>query len=102
MILCLFTFRICKSNKFFYFRVRGGQKPLKKRGDNRKALRVGNLNQINMAVVNCPKCSEFATKGGYHTWQIIVAVCFFPIGLLALLAEKEPNKCLKCGFIWQG
>ena len=25
----------------------------------------------------------------FHTWQILVAILLFPIGLLALLAEKE-------------
>jgi len=54
-----------------------------------------------MAVISCPKCSEMAEKGGYNTWQIIVAVCAFPIGLLALLAEKKPSICHKCGYTWQ-
>ncbi|UXE67225.1 MAG: DUF2367 domain-containing protein [Chryseotalea sp. WA131a] len=54
-----------------------------------------------MAVISCPKCSKPVTKGGYHTWQIIVAICFFPIGLLALLASRKPNNCFSCGFIWE-
>lgn len=54
-----------------------------------------------MANISCPKCSELTAKGGYKTWQIIVAICFFPIGLLALLADKEVTKCQKCGHTWQ-
>jgi hypothetical protein len=54
-----------------------------------------------MAVISCAKCNEIAEKGGYHTWQIIVAICAFPIGLLALLAEKKASVCHKCGYTWQ-
>ncbi|MBS1491016.1 MAG: DUF2367 domain-containing protein [Bacteroidetes bacterium] len=54
-----------------------------------------------MAIISCPKCSKHAIKGGYHTWQIIVAICFFPIGLLALMASKKPSVCHSCGFIWE-
>ena len=54
-----------------------------------------------MAQVSCPKCGEMSTKGGIPTWQIIVSICFFPIGLLALLAGREPTKCPKCGHSWQ-
>lgn len=55
-----------------------------------------------MAIISCPKCSKPAKKGGYKTWQIIVAICFFPIGLLALLADKETSSCQSCGHMWQG
>lgn len=51
--------------------------------------------------LSCPKCSESATKGSFKTWQIIVAICFFPLGLLALLADREPTKCPKCDHVWQ-
>lgn len=53
-----------------------------------------------MSMISCPKCSKTAQKGGFHAWQIIVAICFFPIGLIALLAEKEPSKCNDCGHMW--
>ena len=53
-----------------------------------------------MAQITCPKCGGNAHSGSYKAWQIIVAICFFPIGLLALLAEKEPNKCNDCGNAW--
>ncbi len=54
-----------------------------------------------MAQLSCPKCNEMATRGGFMAWQIIVAICFFPIGLLALLASRKPTKCPKCGHTWQ-
>jgi len=55
----------------------------------------------DMAQLSCPKCNEMATRGGFKGWQIIVAICFFPIGLLALLADREPTKCPSCGHTWQ-
>jgi len=54
-----------------------------------------------MAQISCPKCSELTEKGKYKTWQILVAICFFPIGLLALMVDKEPTRCNKCGYTWQ-
>jgi hypothetical protein len=30
-----------------------------------------------------------------------VAICFFPIGLLALLAGRKPTQCGNCGTLWQ-
>lgn len=30
-------------------------------------------------------------KERFHTWQIVVAILLFPIGLLALLGEKEKH-----------
>ena len=47
------------------------------------------------------KCGEMATRGGFKGWQIIVAICFFPIGLLALLADRNPTTCPKCNHTWQ-
>jgi len=54
-----------------------------------------------MANLSCPKCGELTKKGGYKTWQIIVAICFFPLGLLALLADRNPTSCQKCSHTWQ-
>ena len=54
-----------------------------------------------MAIVSCPKCSHQATQGGVPAWQIIVAICFFPLGLLALLAGRNPTTRPSCGHIWQ-
>ena len=54
-----------------------------------------------MSLLTCPKCDTPCQKGGYKTWQIIVAICFFPIGLIALLLDKEPTQCHKCSHMWQ-
>lgn len=55
-----------------------------------------------MAQVSCPKCGELANQGGYPAWVILVAICFFPVGLLALLADKKPTECPKCHHRWEG
>lgn len=54
-----------------------------------------------MANTYCPKCKELTPKAGYRTWQIIVAICFFPLGLIALDADSKPTKCKKCCYTWQ-
>ena len=53
-----------------------------------------------MSHVSCPKCNAMATRGGFHVWQIIVSICFFPIGLLSLLAGRKPTQCNSCGHSW--
>lgn len=54
-----------------------------------------------MAQISCPKCSAMAVQGGYDTWQLIVAICFFPVGLLSLLAGRKPTICGSCGHTFQ-
>jgi hypothetical protein len=54
-----------------------------------------------MAQLSCPKCDEMATRGGFKVWQIILAICLFPIGLLAFLADRNLTECPKCGHTWQ-
>lgn len=54
-----------------------------------------------MSQVTCPKCQTLTEKGQFHPWQLIVAICFFPIGLLALLADRKPTQCSNCGNSWQ-
>jgi NMD protein affecting ribosome stability and mRNA decay len=54
-----------------------------------------------MAAISCPKCGELTQRGSYKGWQILVAVCTFPIGLLALMADRNPTVCQKCGHSWQ-
>jgi hypothetical protein len=54
-----------------------------------------------MSQISCHKCSELATLGGIPAWQIIVAICFFPIGLLALLGGRKPTECPSCKYTWQ-
>lgn len=53
-----------------------------------------------MAVVSCPKCNNLTQRAGFPAWAIIVSICFFPIGLLALLAGRGPTRCGHCGFTW--
>jgi hypothetical protein len=53
-----------------------------------------------MAMISCPKCTTLTPQAGFPTWAIIVAICFFPIGLLALLAGRKPTTCGQCGFTW--
>ena len=52
------------------------------------------------SMISCPKCGEMAQKGGFHTWQILVAICFFPVGMIALLLDKKPSQCFSCGQIF--
>ncbi|PCJ65006.1 MAG: hypothetical protein COA58_12105 [Bacteroidetes bacterium] len=54
-----------------------------------------------MSNLTCPKCNELTKRGGFKAWQIAVAICFFPLGLLALLADRNPTKCQKCEHTWQ-
>ena len=53
-----------------------------------------------MASISCPKCNGIANRGGFAAWQIIVAICFFPIGMLSLLAGRQPSGCTACGHTW--
>ena len=46
-----------------------------------------------MAMVSCPKCSKQTSQAGCPAWEILVAICFFPLGLLALLAGRNPTTC---------
>jgi len=53
-----------------------------------------------MAVISCPKCNNLTQRAGYPAWVIIVAICLFPPGLLALLAGRKPTTCSHCSFTW--
>ena len=54
-----------------------------------------------MAAISCPRCSTINMRSGYPAWVIVVCICFFPIGLLALLADRKPTQCRQCGYIFQ-
>ena len=54
-----------------------------------------------MAQVSCPKCGMMAQQAGYPTWVIVVCICLFPVGLLALLSGRKPTECPVCQFTWQ-
>jgi hypothetical protein len=51
-------------------------------------------------MVSCPKCGDLTARAGFPTWAIVVAICFFPLGLLALLAGREPTVCPNCKYTW--
>jgi len=46
-----------------------------------------------MSNTYCPKCKALTKKGGYKAWQIIVSICFFPLGLIALDADGKTTAC---------
>ena len=54
-----------------------------------------------MAMISCPKCSALVVRAGFPAWAILVAICFFPLGLLALLAGRKPSQCARCGTAFQ-
>lgn len=45
----------------------------------------------------CPHCGSWVEQARYPTWTIVVAVCFFPLGLLAPILCKQPTVCTRCG-----
>ena len=54
-----------------------------------------------MAKVPCPNCKKLTKKGGYKGWQLLAAICFFPVGMSELIASREPTICKKCGHTWK-
>jgi len=54
-----------------------------------------------MAQVTCPKCNKATKSAGFAGWQIWVSICLFPLGLLSLLAGRQPTKCSSCGHTFQ-
>ena len=55
---------------------------------------------IKPSMTPCPKCGEPTRRGQFAVWQFILVVCFFPLGLLALLAGRQPSVCARCGRSW--
>lgn len=55
-----------------------------------------------MSIITCPKCTKPTTQAGYPGWVLFVAICFFPLGLLALLAGRKPTVCQHCNNVFQG
>jgi len=55
---------------------------------------------IKPSTTPCPKCGEPTKRGQFAVWQFILVLCFFPIGLLALLAGRQPSVCPRCGRSW--
>jgi hypothetical protein len=59
------------------------------------------LKELSMAQVTCSKCNTLTSQGGFPAWAIVVSICFFPVGLLALLGGRKPTVCPNCGNSWQ-
>ena len=53
-----------------------------------------------MGLVFCPQCNTVTRAAPYPVWVIVVAICFFPAGMLACLAGRKPTTCPKCGVTW--
>ena len=54
-----------------------------------------------MEIAIIPKCKQLTLENGYHFWQILVAICFFPLGLIALDLDKKETVCNHCGYRFQ-
>jgi len=50
--------------------------------------------------LSCPKCGTLTERGARPGWQILLSIIFFPLGLLSLLAGRNPTECHKCNFRW--
>jgi hypothetical protein len=68
-----------------------------------EAVWVLAAHQLNVPqrLLACPKCNTSQKRAGYPAWVIVVSVCLFPFGLLALLVGRKPTKCEQCGFTWK-
>jgi hypothetical protein len=51
-----------------------------------------------VGLTRCPRCREWVDEANPPTWTIVVAVCFFPLGLIAPFAIKQPTVCSRCGY----
>ena len=56
---------------------------------------------IKSDTLNCPECDAPATQGHFSAWQFVVVICLFPLGLLALLAGRQPTRCPNCNHTWR-
>ena len=50
--------------------------------------------------ISCIKCDHLTKRGGFRAIQYVVSVIFFPLGLLSLIAGRNPTVCEKCGHTW--
>jgi DNA-directed RNA polymerase subunit RPC12/RpoP len=63
---------------------------------------ISNANSVPAKnYVSCPHCGANVKKETFEVWQYIVAICLFPIGLLALLAGRKPATCYKCNTVFK-
>lgn len=57
-------------------------------------------NNISGQTISCPKCGKFIKRGSFRGRQILLSIFLFPIGLLFLLAGREPSRCTNYGHSW--
>ena len=51
--------------------------------------------------IPCPVCQTMTKPGGFTPIALFFAICFFPLGLIALLlARRKPRVCPACGYQW--
>ncbi len=63
-------------------------------------LLVTRISEV-VTMVSCPNCSKQTPRGRLPEGRIMVAICFFPWGLLALRAGRKPTTCQHCGTMWK-
>jgi hypothetical protein len=68
-----------------------------------EAVWVLAAHQLNVPqrLLACPKCNTSQKRAGYPAWAIVVSVCLFPFGLLALMVGRKSTMCIQCGFTWK-
>lgn len=53
------------------------------------------------APVTCVQCGAITPRGRFAAWQVLVSICFFPLGLLSLFLGRKATTCRNCGHCWQ-
>ncbi len=51
---------------------------------------------VGSQTAKCVNCGGEISAGQLHPWQALVAICFFPIGLLSLLFGRAKSECPNC------
>jgi len=58
--------------------------------------------RVDIAVpVTCVQCGAITPRGRFAAWQVLVSICFFPLGLLSLFLRRKATTCRNCGHCWQ-
>ena len=53
------------------------------------------------APVTCVQGGASTPRGRLAAWQVLVSICFFPLGLLSLFLGRKATTCRNCGYCWQ-
>jgi len=51
--------------------------------------------------ITCVQCGSTTPRAGFATWQWLVSICVFPLGLLSLLVGRKATTCQHCGHSWR-